>query len=43
VNVTGANKTTTRTDQLDLQLDLTGVSLPVGTYSGMLNIQAVTQ
>ncbi|HET7600912.1 MAG TPA: hypothetical protein VFK09_11495 [Gemmatimonadales bacterium] len=43
VNVTGANKTTTRTDQLDLQLDLTGVSLPVGTYSGTLNIQAVTQ
>jgi hypothetical protein len=44
VNVTGANKTTTRSDNLQLQLDLTGVApLPPGTYSGTLNIQAVTQ
>jgi hypothetical protein len=34
VNVTGANKTTTRSDNLQL---------PPGTYSGTLNIQAVTQ
>ena len=44
VNVTGANKTTTRSDNLQLQLDLTGAGvLPPGTYSGTLNIQAVTQ
>ncbi|MGH7630521.1 MAG: hypothetical protein ACREOF_14300 [Gemmatimonadales bacterium] len=44
VNVTGANKTTTRSDNLELQLDLTGAAvLPPGTYSGTLNIQAVTQ
>lgn len=41
VNVTGSN---TRTDNLDLQLDLVGLStLPAGTYAGVLNIQAVTQ
>ena len=44
VAVTGANKTTTRSDNLQLQLDLTGAGvLPPGTYSGTLNIQAVTQ
>ena len=44
VNITGANKTTTRSDNLQLQLDLTGAGvLPPGTYSGTLNIQAVTQ
>ena len=44
VTVGGANKSTTRTDQLDLQLDLTGAgALQPGTYSGTLNIQAVTQ
>jgi hypothetical protein len=44
VNVTGANKTTTRSDNLQLQLDLTGAPvLPPGTYAGTLNIQAVTQ
>jgi hypothetical protein len=44
VNVNGANKTTTRSDNLQLQLDLTGAGvLPPGTYSGTLNIQAVTQ
>jgi hypothetical protein len=44
VSVTGANKTTIRSDNLQLQLDLTGVApLPPGTYSGTLNIQAVTQ
>ncbi len=44
LNITGANKTTTRSDNLQLQLDLTGAPvLPPGTYSGTLNIQAVTQ
>jgi hypothetical protein len=44
VLVTNANKTTTRTDQLDLQLDLTGAgAMDAGTYTGTLNIQAVTQ
>ncbi|HET8625068.1 MAG TPA: hypothetical protein VFM14_16005 [Gemmatimonadales bacterium] len=44
VNINGANKTTTRSDNLQLQLDLTGAGvLPPGTYSGTLNIQAVTQ
>jgi hypothetical protein len=44
INISGANKTQTRTDNLSLQLDLTvaGV-LPPGTYSGTLNIEAVTQ
>jgi hypothetical protein len=38
------NKTTTRSDNLQLQLDLTGAPVvPPGTYSGTLNIQAVTQ
>lgn len=44
VTINGTNKTTTRTDQLDLQLDLTGAgAMQPGTYSGTLNIQAVTQ
>ena len=44
INVTGANKTATRTDNLNLQIDLTGAPiLPPGTYSGTLNIEAVTQ
>lgn len=32
----------TRTDPLDLQLDLTGLVLPPGTYTGTLNLRAVT-
>jgi hypothetical protein len=44
INITGSNKTQTRTDNLSLELDLTGAGvLPPGTYSGTLNIQAVTQ
>ena len=44
INITGANKTVTRTDNLNLQIDLTGAAiLPPGTYSGTLNIEAVTQ
>jgi hypothetical protein len=44
INISGSNKIQTRTDNLSLQLDLTGAGvLPPGTYSGTLNIQAVTQ
>ncbi|MGE5231322.1 MAG: hypothetical protein ACM3NS_06235 [Deltaproteobacteria bacterium] len=44
INVTGTNKTATRTDNLNLQIDLTGAPiLPPGTYSGTLNIEAITQ
>jgi hypothetical protein len=44
MNISGGNKIQTRTDNLSLQLDLTGAGvLPPGTYSGTLNIQAVTQ
>lgn len=44
VNIGGANKNAARTDNLDLQLDLVGFpSLAAGTYTGVLNIRAVTQ
>jgi len=40
----GANKTATRTDNLDLQLNLVGFpTLPAGSYTGVLNLRAVTQ
>lgn len=44
-NVSGPNKgTLTRTDNLDLELNLVGFpDLPVGTYTGTLNIRAVAQ
>jgi hypothetical protein len=38
--ITGLNKNKTRTDNLDLRIDLTGQSLPAGTYTGTLRIQA---
>jgi hypothetical protein len=42
--IAGANKVATRTDNLDLQLDLVGFpTLPSGTYSGTLNLIAITQ
>jgi hypothetical protein len=42
--ISGINKTASRTDNLDLQLDLVGFpALPPGTYSGTLNIRAITQ
>jgi hypothetical protein len=42
--VTGINKNSSRTDNLDLQLDLVGFpTLAPGTYSGTLNLRAVTQ
>jgi hypothetical protein len=44
-NIGGSNKgTLTRTDNLDLQLNLVGFpDLPVGVYNGTLNIRAVAQ
>jgi hypothetical protein len=41
--VLGYSKTGTLTFDLQLQLDLTGRSLTPGSYSGTLNIRAVTQ
>jgi hypothetical protein len=44
VNINGGNKNASRTDNLDLQLDLVGFpSLAAGSYTGVLNIRAVTQ
>ncbi len=34
------NSTATRTDTLSLQIDTTGLTLPAGTYTGVLHIQA---
>jgi hypothetical protein len=43
-DITGINKTASRTDNLDLQLNLVGFpTLPVGSYTGTLNIRAITQ
>ena len=44
VNISGANKNASRTDNLDLQLNLVGFPpLAAGNYTGVLNIRAVTQ
>ncbi len=44
VNIGGGNKNSSRTDNLDLQLNLVGFPpLAAGTYAGVLNIRAVTQ
>lgn len=43
-NITGINKNSSRTDNLDLQLNLVGFpTLPPGSYTGTLNIRAITQ
>lgn len=43
-NITGTNKKASRTDNLNLQINLVGIpTLPIGTYSGTLNLRAVTQ
>ena len=43
-NILGNNRRGTRTDALELQLDLTGrPTLTPGTYAGTLNIRAVAQ
>lgn len=41
--ITGANKASNRTDDLYLQIDLTGQTATVGTYAGTLNLRAITQ
>ena len=41
--ITGANKKSNRTIDLSLQLDLTGQTTTPGTYTGTLNLRAVTQ
>jgi hypothetical protein len=38
--IAGPNKVGTRTDNLDLQINLTGTTVPAGTYSGVLRLQA---
>jgi hypothetical protein len=44
VTIGGANRASTRTDNLDLQLNLTGFpALPAGAYAGVLNLRLVTQ
>jgi hypothetical protein len=44
VNIGGGNKNASRTDNLDLQLNLVGFpALAAGSYTGVLNIRAVTQ
>jgi hypothetical protein len=42
-NITGSNKSAIRTFDLALQLDLTGQTTTPGTYTGTLNLRAVTQ
>ena len=41
--ISAANKKSTRTIDLELQLDLTGQTTTPGTYTGTLNLRAVTQ
>ncbi len=44
LNISGPNKKAGRTDNLELQINLTGFpTLAPGLYSGTLNLQAVTQ
>jgi hypothetical protein len=43
-NITGSNKNASRTDNLNLRLNLVGFpTLPAGAYAGVLNLRAVTQ
>jgi hypothetical protein len=44
VNINGSNKSSIRSDNLDLQLDLVGFpTLPSGAYVGVLNLRVITQ
>jgi hypothetical protein len=44
VAISGSNKNSGRTDNLNLQLNLVGFpTLPAGTYTGVLNLRVVTQ
>ena len=39
-NITGLNKIATRTDNLDVRINLTGTTVPAGSYTGVLRLQA---
>lgn len=41
--ITGVNKNSSRTDDIYLQIDLTGQTVNAGTYTGTLNLRAITQ
>ena len=41
--ITGLNKNSNRSDNLFLQIDLTAATATVGTYTGTLNLRAITQ
>lgn len=41
--VNGANRNSSRTDDLYLQIDLTGQNLTPASYAGTLNLRAITQ
>lgn len=41
--ISGANRRSNRTDDLYLQIDLTGQTVSAGTYAGTLNLRAITQ
>ena len=41
--ITGVNRNANRTDDLYLQIDLTGQTSVPGTYTGTLNLRAITQ
>ena len=41
--ISGTNKTASRTDNLDLQVNLTGRTTMVGSYAGTLHLRAVVQ
>jgi hypothetical protein len=41
--INGTNKRSNRTDDLYLQIDLTGQTATAGTYTGTLNLRAITQ
>jgi hypothetical protein len=41
--INGGNKNSSRTDDLYLQIDLTGQTVTAGSYTGTLNLRAITQ
>jgi len=41
--INGTNKNSSRTDDVYLQIDLTGQAINAGTYAGTLNLRAITQ
>ncbi len=40
IPILGSNKKSARTDSLQLKIDTTGLLLPAGSYTGLLNLQA---